>query len=59
VFEHGSGLQIAADNTQSRFVTPYLYHERNVENAGDQFDVFVAVKTDDYAATSIFKAFDK
>lgn len=59
VFKHGSGLQISADNTQSRFVTPYLYHERNVENAGDQFDVFVAVKSDDYVATSIFKAFDK
>lgn len=59
VFEHGSGLQISADNTQSGFVTPYLYHERNVENAGDQFDVFVAVKSDDYVATSIFKAFDK
>lgn len=59
VFEHGSGLQISADNTQSRFVTPYLYHERNVENAGDQFDVFVAVKSEDYAATAIFKAFDK
>jgi hypothetical protein len=59
VFEHGSGLQIASDNTQSRFVTPYLYHERNVENAGDQFDVFVAVKSDDYVATAIFKAFDK
>jgi hypothetical protein len=59
VFEHGSGLQIAADNTQSRFVTPYLYHERNVENAGDQFDVFVAVKSSDYVDTAIFKAFDK
>lgn len=59
VFEHGSGLQISADNTQSGFVTPYLYHERNVENAGDQFDVFVAVKSDDYVATAIFKAFDK
>lgn len=59
VFEHGSGLLISADNTQSKFVTPYLYHERNVENAGDQFDVFVAVKSDDYAATSIIKAFDK
>lgn len=59
VFAHGSGLQISADNTQSRFVTPYLYHERNVENAGDQFDVFVAVKSDDYVATSIIKAFDK
>jgi hypothetical protein len=30
-----------------------------VENAGDQFDVFVAVKSDDYVATSIIKAFDK
>ena len=59
VFEHGSGLRISADNTQSSFVTPYLYHERNVENAGDQFDVFVAVKSDDYVATSIIKAFDK
>ena len=59
VFENGSGLQISADNTQSKFVTPYLYHERNVENAGDQFDVFVAVKSDDYVATSIFKAFNK
>lgn len=59
VFEHGSGLQISADNTQSRFVTPYLYHERNVENAGDQFDVFVAVESNDYVATAIFKAFDK
>ena len=59
VFEHGVGLQISADNTQSRFIKPYLYHERSVENAGDQFDVFVAVKSDDYAATSIFKAFDK
>lgn len=59
VFEHGSGLQISADNTQPRFITPYLYHERSVENAGDQFDVFVAVKSDDYVATSIFKAFDK
>lgn len=59
VFEHGVGLQIAADNTQSRFVTPYLYHERNVENAGDQFDVFLAVKSSYYVATTIFKAFDK
>lgn len=59
VFEHGVGLQISADNTQSRFITPYLYHERSVENAGDQFDVFVAVKSDDYAATSIIKTFDK
>ena len=59
VFEHGSGLRISADDTQSKFVTPYLYHERNVENAGDQFDVFVAVKSDDYVNTSIFKAFDK
>lgn len=59
VFEHGSGLRISADNTQSKFVTPYLYHERNVENAGDQFDVFIAVKSDDYVATSIIKAFDK
>ena len=59
VFEHGVGLQISADNTRSKFVTPYLYHERNVENAGDQFDVFIAVKSDDYVATSIFKAFDK
>lgn len=58
VFEHGSGLQISADNTQSRFVTPYLYHERSVENAGDQFDVFVAVNSADYVATSIFKAID-
>jgi hypothetical protein len=59
VSEHGSGLQISADNTQSRFVTPYIYHERSVENAGDQFDVFLAVKSSDYVATSIFKAFDK
>ena len=59
VFEHGSGLLISADNTQSKFVTPYLYHERSVENAGDQFDVFVAVKSDEYVATAIFKAFDK
>ena len=59
VFEHGSGLRISADNTQSKLVTPYLYHERSVENAGDQFDVFLAVKSDDYVATSIIKAFDK
>lgn len=59
VFEHGSGLQISSDHTQSRFVTPYLYHERSIQNAGDQFDVFVAVKSDDYVNTSIFKAFDK
>ena len=59
VFEHGTGLQISSDNTQSRFVTPYLYHERNVENAGDQFDVFVAVESTDYVATAMFKAFDK
>ena len=59
VFNHGSGLMISADNTQSMFVGTYLFHQRSIENAGDQFDVFIAVSSGDYVATSIFKAFDK
>ena len=59
VFEHGSGLAVSENKELISFITPYLYHERNVVNAGDQFDVFLAVKSSDYVATAIFKAFDK
>lgn len=58
-FVKGSGLQISADHTQSRFISTYLYHEEAIDNSGGQFDVFLSIDADDYIANSVIKVFDK
>jgi hypothetical protein len=58
-FKHGTGVRISFDNSQTKFVTPYLYHQSAIETAGDQFDVYFAVDSSDYVANATIKVFDK